>query len=464
MRSILHVDMDAFYASVEVLQDPSLKGKPVIVGGSAERGVVASCSYEARAFGVRSAMSSSQANRLCPTAIWLAGNHGLYGEYSAQVHECFNAVTPLVEGIALDEAFLDVTGSVRLLGPPDDIAKSLRDMILERTGLQCSVGRASSKLLAKLASECAKPSVSGKPERNLPPGCRRASPGVVAVTPGEELAFLHAHPIGALWGVGPKTKERLARYGVATVADLAQLPVETVARALGSGNGRHLHALAHAIDERPVEADRGAKSIGHEETFESDLRSVDALSNEVVRMADAVSNRLRDANCFGRTITLKLKFTDFRLITRSKSLSTPTGSGVDIASIANALLREPETSEAVSREGVRLLGVSLSGLSERTLVAADQPKAAAPPADEQLDLFAAMATEVTSNDSRRDSPRNRQAERVATPDPRIDEAIAAVRAKFGDAALAPASLASSQGLRVKRRGDTQWGPSDKPAK
>jgi DNA polymerase IV len=456
-RVILHVDMDAFYASVEVLRNPALKGKPVLVGGSGSRGVVASCSYEARAFGVRSAMSSAQANRLCPDAIWVSGDHGLYGEYSGRVHECFQRVTPIVEGIALDEAFLDITGAQRLLGLPHEIATQLRTDINRATGLTCSVGIASSKLLAKLASECAKPSLPGKPSKRLPPGSQRVSEGVVKVIPGEEVSFLHDHPIEALWGVGPATKARLDRYGVRTVGDLAAMPRDSVVNALGRANGSHLHALAHAVDDRPVEADRALKSVGHEETFSTDRRDIDGLGVDATRMADAVSNRLRDSRVVGRTVSLKIKFSDFRLITRSRTSTAWTSSGVQIADVARSLLNEADLADQILSAGVRLLGVSVSSLRSTTgdggLVAgAEESDPSGHPSVEQLDLFGATVEPVPSA-----AP---QEGTKAVTDAAFNRAIEAVRERFGDAAVAPASLVTERGLRTKRRGDTQWGPAD----
>ncbi len=457
-RVILHVDMDAFYASVEVLRNPALKGKPVLVGGSGSRGVVASCSYEARAFGVRSAMSSSQANRLCPTAVWVSGDHGLYGEYSSRVHECFQRVTPVIEGIALDEAFLDVTGSLRLLGSPRTIASALRADINDATGLTCSVGIASSKLLAKLASECAKPSLPGKPPRRVPVGAERLETGIVQVMPGAEISFLHSHPIEALWGVGPATKTRLDRYGVRSVGDLAAMPRDSVITALGRANGAHLFALANGIDERPVEADRALKSVGHEETFSTDRRDLSGLAVDATRMADAVSNRMREARVTGRTVSLKIKFSDFRLITRSKT-TTWTGSGIHIADVARSLLNEPELVDQINLAGVRLLGVSVSSLRSSAVLAPETDAGGAAPNDdgsnsvsadvppaEQLDLFSAPVTSPVT------AP-------VTAPVAAFDRAVEAVRERFGDDAVAPASLVTERGLRTKRRGDTQWGPA-----
>ena len=285
--TILHVDMDAFYASVEVLEDPSLAGKAVIVGGTGDRGVVASCSYEARAYGVRSAMPSGRARRLCPRAVFLPGSFDRYADYSRRLHEVLLSFTPLVEGIALDEAFLDVGGARRLLGTAPEIGAAIRRRIADDLHLNASVGVATCKLIAKLASEAAKPTAS--PSGAVP------GPGVLVVEPGEEIAFLHPHPVQALWGVGPATRARLDRFGVRTVGDLAALPVETLVGALGQSLGRHLHDLAWARDDRPVEPDRAVKSIGHEETFGQDLFDVDRLHAQVVRQCDAVATRLRRA-------------------------------------------------------------------------------------------------------------------------------------------------------------------------
>ena len=410
-RTILHVDMDSFYASVEVLLDPSLKGKPVIVGGEGRRGVVASCNYEARAFGVHSAMPSLQAKRLCPHAVFLHGRYDVYSETSTKLHAIFKEYTPLVEGISLDEAFLDVTGGGRLFGDGAQIAAEIRRRVRDDLGLECAVGVATLKLLAKLASKAAKPT----PARSGPqPGA-----GVVVVAPGGELAFLHPLPIRALWGVGPATQQRLARFGIETVADLAALPVETLVGALGPALGGHLHDLAWARDDRAVIADQEVKSIGHEETYARDLHTADALEREALRMADAVAERLRRAGVVGRTVTIKVRFHDFRTITRSHTLLLPTASGALVATTAKELLTQVDPAA-----GVRLFGVTVSNLGKAV--------------GEQLTL-----DEVT---------RPAAAGRAA-------EAVAEIRERFGDAAVGPAALVGRDGLRLKRQGDTQWGPS-----
>ena len=456
IRTILHVDMDAFYVSVETLLDPSLKGKPVIVGGEGARGVVASCSYEARAFGVRSAMSSIQAKRLCPQAIFLRGNHGLYGEYSEKIHEIFRSFTPLVEGIALDEAFLDVTGARKLFGRGSDTAIAVRARIADDLNLNCSVGVATSKLLAKLASVAAKP-VIGRGGPRVIPGASAVAAGVVEVLPGDELAFLHPHPARALWGIGPKTFERLARFGVETVGDLAALPEATVVTALGTASGRHLHALANAVDERPVEPDRAVKSIGHEETFAVDHHDLDPLRRELLRMADAVATRTRAAGVQGRTVQLKLKLSDFRSLTRSRTLPEPADTATVIAAAARALLEEPDVAELVGSLGVRLLGVSVANLVESK--------------GEQLHLFGAFAgvaeslprspgDDLAASETASPSAASTPVRLTAEQDRHLAGTIDAIRSRFGSDAVGSAALASGGRLRIKRPGDTQWGPSE----
>jgi DNA polymerase-4 len=407
--TILHVDMDAFYASVEVLEDPSLAGKPLVVGGSGRRGVVAAASYEARVYGVRSAMPSAQARRLCPHAVFVPGRYDRYTGYSERIHEIFESYTPLVEGIALDEAFLDVTGARRLFGNGENVAQQIRRRVRDEIGLSASVGVAATKFVAKLASEAAKPTA-------LPAGITPGR-GVVVVTPGEELAFLHPMPVNALWGVGPATWTRLRRLGVTTIGELARVPVQTLEGAVGRSHGRHLHELAWGRDPRPVEADREIKSVSHEETYAFDLADRDRLHHEVVRMADAVAARLRAAGLAGRTVTLKVRYGDFRTITRSQTVPTPIDDGFAIAGLGSALLDQVEPGE-----GVRLLGVSISNLIHGEA--------------RQLSL-------MLDGDGER-------------PTRALDE----VRARFGENALGPAVLLDGNTLRVKRRGDTQWGPDD----
>ncbi len=419
-RAILHVDMDAFYAAVEVKHDPSLAGRPVIVGGSGARGVVASCSYEARAYGIHSAMPSTRARRLCPSAVFLPGRYPLYHEHSQMLHRVLARFTPLVEAISLDEAFLDVTGAGRLLGTGPEIAHAIRRAVLDDLGLAASVGVATTKLVAKLASKAA------KPRARLPvPG---PGPGVTVVEPGAELAFLHPLPVAALWGVGPATRRRLERLGVATVGDLAAVPPETLVAALGPAAGRHLHELAWGRDPRPVESERAAKSVSHEQTYAHDHHDRETLRREVVRLADALASRLRETGSTGSTVVLKVRFGDFRTITRSRRVTPAVASGPALARVAHELLDAVDPSP-----GVRLLGVGVSGLAPR-------------PVHQPTLEDAGGGTEGGPAGGRTDH------------DEDVARAVDEIRRRFGAGAVGPASLLGPGGLEPKRRGDQQWGP------
>jgi DNA polymerase IV len=412
-RTILHVDMDAFFVSAELLRRPELRGQPVIVGGSGERGVVAAASYEARHYGIHSAMPSTRARRLCPHAVFLPGDHGHYAEVSGRVMQIFGSFTALVEPISLDEAFLDVTGARRLHRDGAAIATAVRERVFAEEGLACSVGVAANKFLAKLASEAAKPRAS----RDGPvPGL-----GVKVIAPGGELAFLHPLPVKSLWGVGPKTLEKLRRRGISTVGDLAALSPDEAAAFLGNANGRHLHRLAHAVDDRPVVPDQRPKSIGHEETFPRDHHELETLQREAVRMADAVASRLRRHHLAGRTVNIKVRFHDFRTITRAITLPAAIDSGPAVARAAKELLDHVDPST-----GVRLLGVSVSNLVDEG------------------------ATQLTLDDT------------LQTGWGDASRAVDDIRTRFGDEAIVPAALRGPDGIRVKRRGDQQWGPAADP--
>lgn len=405
--------MDAFYVSAELARRPELRGKPVVVGGAGPRGVVAAASYEARCFGVFSAMPSSTARRLCPEAVFLPGDHDLYAHLSAQVRAVFDEVTPLVEPLALDEAFLDVTGARRLHGDAPEIAQWIRQEVRARLSLACSVGVAPNKFVAKVASKAAKP-------RATPAGVH-PGPGVVVVPAGEEARFLAPLPVRALWGVGPATFERLNRLGVATVADLAQLEEGALVASLGRAQGAQLYRLARGIDERPVEPAREAKSIGHEETFARDLHGHEEVRVEIVRLADAVSARLRRHGAGARTITLKLRFHDFTTISRSITLPGAIDTAPAVLRAAAGLLEQVDLAG-----GVRLVGVSASNFG---------------PPSEQL-TFDDLGADVAGG---------------------WDAASAAVdeiRDRFGAGAIGPASASSRSGLRVVRPGAQQWGPNE----
>jgi DNA polymerase-4 len=350
-RSILHIDMNAFYVSVELRRRPELRGKPVVVGGTGGRGVVSAASYEARRFGVHSALSSAVARRLCPDAIFIHPDMDHYLEVSRQLREIFETFTPLVEQISVDEAFLDVTGAGSLIGDAREVARQLRDKVMTDTELPCTVGIAPNKFIAKMASEYAKP--RAKPN-GIEPGF-----GVYEVKPGEELVFLHPLPVGSLWGVGPKTLARLSTLGIHTIGDVAEIAVETLCGAIGDAHGRHLHELSHGRDERLVEPERHAKSIGHEETFSRDISDVDELTSHLVRLCDAVARRTRDAGVSAGTVMLKVKFASFESITRSITPSVPLATGPSMVAALAPLLASLDVSQ-----GVRLLGVHAQKLTE----------------------------------------------------------------------------------------------------
>jgi DNA polymerase IV len=438
-RAILHIDMDAFYVSVELRRRPELVGRPVVVGGTDRRGVVAAASYEARRYGVFSAMPSSVARRKCPQAVFLPGDHALYAEVSAQVHEIFHSVTPLVEPLALDEAFLDVTGSLRLFGSARAIADLVRSRVADELNLVCSVGGGTSKFIAKLASKRAKPRIT---DRGVEPG-----PGVVLVAPGRELPFLHPLPVQALWGVGPTTLDRLQRFGIATVGDLAELELQTLVGALGQAQGRHLHELAWARDDRPVEPDRAVKSIGHEETFAHDRHTHDELMREAVRLADAVSSRLRATGQGARTITLKLRFNDFVTVNRSHTLPAPVITARAMLDALEPMLRAIELTR-----GVRLFGVSVSGFG-------------APAEQLSLDQWFASAAppSVTASGTSPASGAGSRPVSVEQEWEAASETIDAIRGRFGKRSIGPASSLSTAGLRVIRPGEQQWGPTADPS-
>ena len=342
--TVLHIDMDAFYASVELISRPELKGTPVIVGGGS-RSVVLSATYEARRFGVHSAMPMTRARRLCPQATVVEPSHGRYSRVSAGVMEIFRSVTPLVEPLSLDEAFLDVAGAVRRLGRPREIGQLIRDRVADEQGITCSVGVATTKFVAKLASTRSKPD------------------GMLVVPASGVVAFLHPLPVGALWGVGEKTEKELTRLGLHTVGDIAHTPRNTLVRALGPAAGSHLHALSWGRDERRVVAHEPDKSIGAEETFSRDVDDPDVVRRELLRLAERTAARLRTAGLAGRTVSVKIRFADFTTITRARTLPEPT----DVAAVLYATARQLYEALGLDRARLRLVGIRVEGLVESEL-------------------------------------------------------------------------------------------------
>ncbi len=391
--SILHVDMDAFFASVELARRPQLRGLPVIVGG-AQRGVVLAATYEARAFGVHSAMPMTQALRLCPQAVVVPPDHRQYHEVSEGVMGILRDVTALVEQVSVDEAFLDVAGARRRAGAPTVIAEQVRRQVRERYAITCSVGIASTKFVAKLASGHAKPD------------------GVLLIPRAATVDFLRVLPVGALWGVGDRTESALARWGITTVAQLADSDVATVQRAVGKVAGAHLFDLAWGRDPRPVHPGREEKSIGAEETFGQDVADPAVVQAKALELADRCAARLRTHGLVARTVAVKVRASDFRTLTRARTLVTPTDVGREIYLAARELLA------AVDLGGlpVRLVGVRAEGLS---------------PASETVRQ---PTLEEAAGD---DTPDRREAERA------MDE----VRRKFGTGAIRPGSTSATTGLR-----------------
>ncbi|MGH8913579.1 MAG: DNA polymerase IV [Acidimicrobiia bacterium] len=382
---ILHVDMDAFFVEVERRRDPSLIGVPVAVGGLGNRGVIASASYEARRHGVRSAQPTATALRLCRDLVVVPPAHHRYAEVSAGVFEVFRGFTPRVEGLSLDEAFLDVSGLRRHFEGPADVATAIRAEIRDRLGLPASVGIASTKFLAKLASEQAKPD------------------GVRHVPRATELVFLHALPVESLWGVGPATLAGLQRLGVTTVGDLAELPEPTILGALGPANGRHLRDLARGIDPRPVVPDIEAKSISVEETYDRDLAGKETIETALLAHAQRLSGRLRRSGLAARTVTLKVRYDDFSTITRGVTVDGSIDSARDLYRTACGLVGSVDLGRPI-----RLLGLGGSGLEE-----GGKPR--------QLDLGADQNWV------------------------KVSEAIAEVRERFGQHSVEPARLIDTSG-------------------
>jgi len=336
--SILHADLDAFYAAVAVLENPSLAGKPVAVG----TGVVLSCTYEARAYGVHGGMRMVEARAKCPSMIEVDGTFGAYPQYSRKVFSIFETFTPDIEPLSIDEAFLDVSGSLHLFGDPLAIAHQIRTAVKEQTGLAVSVGGSTRKFLSKIASQVAKPD------------------GVIIVEPGTELEFLHPLPVSYLWGVGPVTKRKLNEFGIETIGDIAGTPYDSLVAMLGGGAAGHLGALANNQDPRPVETSRKAKSVGAQSAMRSRIRGLDELKPMLLRLIDKVALRLRQKDRTARTITIRVRFGDLSSVTRSATMPTPTASTQAIMDVGIRLLEK--VLDEYPRHEISLLGVSTAGL------------------------------------------------------------------------------------------------------
>ncbi len=399
VRAIIHLDMDAFYASVEQLDHPAYRGRPVVVGadpqGGKGRGVVAACSYEARPFGVRSALPISQAYRLCPQAIYVRPRMSRYAEMSDRIFAILREYTDLVEPLSIDEAFLDVTASQRLHGPAQTIARTLKARIRSELGLVASIGLAPNKFLAKVASDL------GKPD------------GFVVVAPGKEREFLEPLPISRLWGVGPKTEGRLKRLGLQTIGQIARLGVEGLETMLGNA-GRDLWELANGIDDREVIPEQEAKSIGAETTFDQDTDDREEIRKTILELSDRVGRRLRREGYVAHGVTLKFRDHNFQTLTRACMLPQPTDLGEELFRAASTLLR------GVNWTGkrVRLLGVTATRLLPATAVPG-----------EQLHLF----------------------QRAAEPKERLARTVDAIRERFGAGAIARASLVADGHSRKTRK-------------
>ncbi len=361
--TILHADLDSFYASVEQRDNPSLRGRPVIVGG----GIVLAASYEAKAFGVYTPMGGRQARRLCPNAVIVSPRMDAYSEASKAVFEVFNDTTPLVEGISIDEAFLDVGGLRRLAGTPTEIAIRLRARVLERVGLPITVGVARTKFLAKVASRVAKPD------------------GLLVVHPEQELAFLHPLPVERLWGVGVKTAAKLHDRGIDTVADVARLAESTLVSILGPASGRHLHALAHNYDPRPVVVGRRRRSIGSQRAIGWRAKAPGEIEATLAGLVDRVTRRLRAADRVGRTVVLRMRFEDWSRATRSHTLPRPTARTEPILETARGLLDSVQP--MIEELGLTLIGIAIMNLDDNDAVQLPLPfdRRTASRLDEALD-------------------------------------------------------------------------------
>ena len=366
--AVLHVDMDAFFASVEIRERPELADKPVVVGGTGGRGVVSSANYIARTYGVRSAMPTAHARKLCPQAVFLPPTFELYTAASSGVMAIFREITPLVEPLSLDEAFLDVSGALRRLRmTPGQIGELVRTKVSAEWGITCSVGISATKFVAKLASGLAKPD------------------GMLVVPKTDILAFLHPLPVSALWGVGKKTAERMSAIGLNRVADVAAMPLPRLRRAIGNAAAEHLHALANGHDDRAVVPESAEKSVGAEETFEVDQTDREVVKQELLRLSERTASTLRRRDLRGRTVSIKVRFTDFTTITRSRTLIVATDGTQEIYRTACRLLDEQTPPGAIRLIGVRVEQLDEGGAGGEQLFL-DAPERGWRDADQAADL------------------------------------------------------------------------------
>lgn len=405
-RRIIHLDMDAFYASVEILDNPALRGRPVVVGGDSNRGVVCAASYEARKFGVHSALPILTARKLCPQGVFLPVRMARYKEISRRIMDIFQRFTPLVEPLSLDEAFLDVTASQSLMGTAETIAEQIRTLVRETIGLTVSAGVGASKLVAKIASDLNKPD------------------GLTIVPPGQEEAFLAPLPIGHLWGVGRTTREALALIGVTTIGDLNRIPTAILMAKFGKA-GLMLHESARGIDSRPVEIRQEAKSIGNEETFAEDVRDKKRIEQELLALCIRVGKRVRNHGLVGRTVTIKVKYRDFVQVTRSLTLPEPVADDRSLYQTGRRLLAKTE----IGLRPIRLLGISLTNLSHGEAVG-------------QLTLFG-----------------NSQSKEK---DCRLYKAIDTISDRYGNGSIVPATLVGKKEEELEKQSPDTLNTSSQP--
>ena len=421
--AILLVDMDSFFASVEVRDDPTLRGKAVLVGGDGGRGVVASCTYEARKFGIHSAMPMVTAKRLCPDAIVLPGKISRYAEVSRELKEILLDHSPLVEPLGLDEAFVDVTGATSLLGSPLTIARSIERRIHDDLRLNCGIGVGPSKLVAKLASRDAKPTINA--------GKIKPGPGVFVVLQDEVREYLNQFPVRALYGVGPATAKTLGRLGIEHVKELAEMAPDVLAIHVGHHHAATLIGLARGEDPRVVLADVASKSIGHEETYATDIVVREELEGRLRRLSLSVANALRSADRRGRTISIKVKYSDFSMVSRAHTMVSGIDDPEAILAVGTALLGTLEIDQ-----GVRLLGVSTSNLEDSST-----------PVQLQLDVGSNSTEDLKA-----------QAAWLQLERATLDDAVDEIRARFGHNILGAASMLERTGLVIPEQRSQPFGP------